>query len=114
VANHFGAAECLIEAESNRPVSECILEAADTLQADLIIMGLHDSVYRGGNSLVKSSTAYDVVCQAVTPVMTVNYASGNIDIGPRSSEIAASPLSLADLIRIRGLGVQHHRSRLVP
>ncbi len=97
--------ECLVESESRRPVGESILEAADTLRANLIIMGLHDSSRRGGISHVNSSTAYDVACQATTPVMTVNFPSGNIEIRPRPTEIAASPLSQADLTRIRGLGV---------
>lgn len=98
--------ECLVESESRRPVDECILAAADTLRADLIIMGLHDSSRPGGISHVNSSTAYDVACQAARPVMTVNFASGNVDIRLRPTEIAASPLSQADLTRIRGLGVK--------
>ena len=98
--------ECLVESESRRPVGECILETADTLRANLIIMGLHDSSRRGGISHVNSTTAYDVACQAATPVMTVNFPSGNVDIRLRPTEIAASPLSQADLTRIRGLGVK--------
>ena len=98
--------ECLVEPQSNRSAGECILEAADALQADLIIVGLHDSVRREGMSLVNSSTAYDVACQAGTPVMTVNYPSVNVSVRPRSTEIAASPLSAADFARIRGLGVK--------
>ena len=82
------------------------LEAADTLRADLIIVGLHDSSRREGISHVNSTTAYDVACQAATPVMTVNFPSGNVEIRPRPTEIAASPLSQADLTRIRGLGVK--------
>ena len=98
--------ECLVESESRRPLGECILEAADTLRANLIIVGLHDSSRRCGISHVNSSTAYDVACQAATPVMTVNFPSRNIDIRPRPTEIAASPLSQVDLTRIRGLGVK--------
>jgi len=103
--------ECLVESESRRPVGECILEAADTLRANLLIMGLHDSGLhdssrRCGISHVNSSTAYDVACQAATPVMTVNFPSRNIDIRPRPTEIAASPLSPTGLIRTRGLGVK--------
>jgi nucleotide-binding universal stress UspA family protein len=100
------APECLVESESRRPVGESILQAADTLGADLIIMGLHDSACRGGISHINSSTAYDVACLAGTPVMTVNYPSGNVDIRPRHTEIAASTLSRADSIRVRGLGVK--------
>ena len=106
VGNLDATPECLVESESKRPVGECILEAADTVRADLIIMGLHDSGCRGGISHVNSSTAYDVACQAGTPVMTVNYPSGNVDIRPSTTEIATSPLSQAELIRIRGLGVK--------
>lgn len=98
--------ECLVESESKTPVGECILEAADTLRADLIIVGLHDSCRREGISHVNSTTAYDVACQAATPVMTVNFPSGNVEIRARPTEIAASPLSQADLTRIRGLGVK--------
>jgi nucleotide-binding universal stress UspA family protein len=98
--------ELYVEAESGRPVSEEILETAERLEADLIIMGLHDSAHSGVSSHLNWTTAYDVVCHAGTPVLTVNYPSGNLDIRPRPTPITVSPLSQADLIRIRGFGVQ--------
>ncbi len=68
--------ELYAEFESGRPVSEKILETADKLQADLIIMGLHDSAYTGVISHLDLATTYDVVCQAPSPVLTVNCFSG--------------------------------------
>ena len=64
------------EPESGRPVSEKILETADKLRANLIIMGLHDSSYLGVISHLDLATSYDVVCQASSPVLTVNCSSG--------------------------------------
>ena len=61
-----------VEFKSARPVSEQILETADKLRADLIIMGLHDSAHAGIISHVDLATTYDVVCQAGSPVLTVN------------------------------------------
>jgi nucleotide-binding universal stress UspA family protein len=60
------------ELESGGPVSEKILETADKLRADLIIMGVHDSAYTGIISHLDLATTYDVVCQASSPVLTVN------------------------------------------
>jgi nucleotide-binding universal stress UspA family protein len=94
------------EFKSARPVSEKILETADKLRADLIIMGLHHSAYTGVISHLNWTTAYDVVCHAGTPVLTVNYPSGNLDIRPKPTQITVSPLSQADLIRISGFGVK--------
>jgi nucleotide-binding universal stress UspA family protein len=94
------------EFKSARPVSEKILETADKLRADLIIMGLHDSAYTGVTSHLNWTTAYDVVCHAGIPVLTVNYPSGNLDIRPKPTQITVSPLSQADLIRVRGFGVK--------
>jgi nucleotide-binding universal stress UspA family protein len=62
--------------ESERPVSEKILEAADRLRADLIIMGLHGSAYTEVISHLDLATTYDVVCQASSPVLTVNCFQG--------------------------------------
>jgi nucleotide-binding universal stress UspA family protein len=98
--------ELYAEFKSGRPVSEKILEAAERLGADLIIMGLHYSAHTGVPSHLNWTTAYDVVCHAGTPVLTVNYPSGNLDIRPRPTQITMSPLSQADLIRIRGFGVK--------
>ena len=60
------------ELKTARPVSEQILETADKLRADLIIMGLHDSAQTGLISHFDLATTYDVVCQAGSPVLTVN------------------------------------------
>ena len=64
--------------KSARPVSETILEIADKLRADLIIMGLHDSAHTGIISHLDLATTYDVVCQAGSPVLTVNCSSGSL------------------------------------
>ena len=68
--------EVCVEFESGRPVSDKILETADKLRADLIIMGLHDSAHAGIISHFDLATTYDVVCQAGSPVLTVNCSSG--------------------------------------
>ena len=69
--------ELYAEFKSAEPVSEKILETADKLRADLIIMGLHDSVHTGIISHLDLATTYDVVCQASSPVLTVNCSSGH-------------------------------------
>ncbi len=68
--------ELYVEFESERPVSEKILETADKLRADLIIMGLHNSAHAGVISHLDLATTYDVVCQAGSPVLTVHCSSG--------------------------------------
>ncbi len=83
--------ELYAEFEPGRPVSEKILETADKLRADLIIMGLHDSAHTGIISHLDLATTYDVLCQAGSPVLTVNCFSGH-DVGPRPTEVTASPL----------------------
>jgi nucleotide-binding universal stress UspA family protein len=98
--------ELYAEFKSGRPVSEKILETAERLGADLIIMGLDCSAHAGVLSHLNWTAAYDVVCHAGTPVLTVNYPSGNLDIRPRPTQITVSALSQADLIRIRGFGVK--------
>jgi len=80
--------ELYAEFESGRPVSEKILETADKLRADLIIMGLHDSVHAGILSHLDLATTYDVVCQASSPVLTVNCFSGD-EVRPRPTEVTA-------------------------
>ncbi len=97
--------ELYAEFTTGRPISEKILQIADKLRADLIIMGLHDSNYTGVISHLDLATTYDVVCQASGPVLTINSFSG-YDVGPRPTEVTASPLSQADSIRIRGVGVK--------
>jgi nucleotide-binding universal stress UspA family protein len=98
--------EYRVEFESNKPISEWILETAERLRADLIIMGSHSSTQFGAMSHLNSTTAYDVVCHAASPVLTVNCASGKGHIGSRASQVTMPPLSDTDLIRIRGLGVK--------
>jgi nucleotide-binding universal stress UspA family protein len=93
------------EFKSGRPVSEKILETADNLRADLMIMGLHDSAYTGIVSHLDLATTYDVICQAGSPVLTVNCSSG-YDVRPRPTEVTASPLSGADVIRSNGFGAK--------
>jgi nucleotide-binding universal stress UspA family protein len=93
------------EFESGRPVSERILETADKLRADLIIMGLHDSAYTGVISHLDLATTYDVVCQAGSPVLTVNCSSGN-DLRARPTEVTASPWSETGVIRSHGFGAK--------
>jgi nucleotide-binding universal stress UspA family protein len=63
--------ELYAEFESARPMSEKILETAEKVRADLIIMGLHSSAYTGVISHLGSTTAYEVVCRAGCPVLTV-------------------------------------------
>jgi len=93
------------EFESGRPVSEKILETADKLRADLIIMGLHDSAHTGVISHLDLATTYDVVCQAGSPVLTVNCSSGN-NLRSRPTEVTASPVSGADVIRSHVFGAK--------
>jgi len=97
--------ELYAEFESGRPVSEKILETADKLRADLIIMGLHDSAHTGIVSHLDLASTYDVVCQASSPVLTVNCFSG-YDVRPRPTELRASPLSGADAIRSHWFGAK--------
>lgn len=68
--------ELYAEFKSAEPTSEKILKTADKLRADLIIMGLHDSAHTGIISHLDLATTYDVVCQAGSPVLTVNCSSG--------------------------------------
>jgi nucleotide-binding universal stress UspA family protein len=89
------------EFKSPRPVSEKILEIADKLGADLIIMGLHDSVHTGIISHLDIATTYDVISQASSPVLTVNCFSRD-DVGSRPAEVTASPWSRADMISSHG------------
>ena len=94
-----------VEFESKRPVSEKILETAKNLEADLIIMGLHESPYTGVISHLDLATTYDVVSQADSPVLTVNCSSG-YDVRPQATEVTASPVSGADANRSHGVGAK--------
>jgi nucleotide-binding universal stress UspA family protein len=78
-----------VEFQSARPVSEQVLETADKLRADLIIMGLHDSAHPGIISHVDLATTYDVVCQAGSPVLTVT-CSSEYDLRARSTNVTSS------------------------
>jgi len=53
------------------PISEKILETAENLNVDLIIMGLRRSTHVEAASHVPWATAYEVVCGAGCPVVTV-------------------------------------------
>jgi len=53
------------------PISEKILETAENLNVDLIVMGLRRSKYVEAASHVPWATAYEVVCGAGCPVVTV-------------------------------------------
>jgi nucleotide-binding universal stress UspA family protein len=106
LADHAGLdtrPQLYAEFKSARPVSDQILEIADKLRVDLIIMGLHDSAHTGLISHLDLATSYDVVCQAGSPVLTVNCSSGN-DLGARPAEVTSSPLSETDVIRSHGFG----------
>ena len=105
-ANLYVSPECRVEFESDKPISEWILETGERLGANLIIMGLHSSAQFGVMSHLNWSTAYDVVCHAASPVLTVNCASGKSHIGPKASQVTTPPLSHTDVVRIRGLGVK--------
>jgi len=52
---------------------EKILQAADTFKVDAIIMGLHHSTHIATASHMPWATAYEVVCGAGCPVLTVRY-----------------------------------------
>jgi nucleotide-binding universal stress UspA family protein len=63
--------ELRVEFESASSVTETILEAAGRLGVDLIIMGLHRSSHIETASHMGWTTAYEVVCRAGCPVLTV-------------------------------------------
>ncbi|HVO62764.1 MAG TPA: universal stress protein [Terriglobales bacterium] len=98
--------EFAVEFSFSRPISESILQAAEKLRADLIIMGLHYSVHTGVMSRLGLSTAYEVICDADSPVLTVNCSTGDSVVRPGPSDAANALLSQADVIRIHGLGVK--------
>ncbi|MBS1850760.1 MAG: universal stress protein [Acidobacteria bacterium] len=52
-------------------ISEKILETAENIQAEIIVMGLHRSKHVGAVTHLPWATAYDVVCRASCPVLTV-------------------------------------------
>jgi nucleotide-binding universal stress UspA family protein len=87
--------EVYVEFESGGPVSEKILETAEKLEADLIIMGLHESAYTGIISHLDLATTYEVVCNANSPVLTVT-CSPACDVRPLATDehlwLAGKPL----------------------
>jgi nucleotide-binding universal stress UspA family protein len=108
LADHAGLdtrPQLYAEFKSGRPVSEKILETADKLRANLIIMGLHDSGHAGIVSHLDLTTAYDVICQAGSTVLTVNYSSGS-DLEARPTKVTASHLPETDGIRSHGFGMK--------
>jgi len=63
--------EIVIEFGTACPVSEKILEVADKMKVDAILMGLNRSKRSETPSQMPWATAYDVVCRADCPVLTV-------------------------------------------
>lgn len=63
--------EFVIEFGSASTLSETILEIAEKLDVDGIIMGLHRSTHVQAASHMPWATAYEVVCHASCPVLTV-------------------------------------------
>ena len=63
--------EFRVEFESASLVSKTIVEVAARLKVDLIVMGLHRSRHIGTASHMPRTTAYEVVCRAGCPVLTV-------------------------------------------
>jgi nucleotide-binding universal stress UspA family protein len=62
--------EFIVEFCPAGPISEKILETAENLKADLIIMGLRRSAHVEATSHVPWATAYEVVCGAGCPIVT--------------------------------------------
>jgi nucleotide-binding universal stress UspA family protein len=63
--------EFVVEHCSAGPISEKILETAENLNVDLIVMGLRRSKHVEAASHAPWATAYEVVCGAGCPVVTV-------------------------------------------
>ena len=63
--------EFVVEYCSAGPISEKILDTAENLKVDLIVMGLRRSKYVEATSHAPWATAYEVVCGAGCPVVTV-------------------------------------------
>jgi nucleotide-binding universal stress UspA family protein len=82
--------ELYVEFGSERPISEKILQTADKVRANLIIMGLHGSAHTGILSHLDLGTTYDVISQASSPVLTIDYSSGD-NLRARSTEVTAAP-----------------------
>jgi nucleotide-binding universal stress UspA family protein len=80
--------ELVVEPESLNSPSEDILEMAQKLKVDLIIMGLHRSSHTESASHTPWTTAYEVVCGAGCPVLTVR--SGIPLFVPQASGVITS------------------------
>ncbi len=65
--------EFVVEFCSAGPISEKILETAENLKVDLIVMGLRRSTYVEAASHVPWATAYEVVCGAGCPLVTARW-----------------------------------------
>ena len=63
--------EILVESSPAAPVSAKILQTAERWKVDLIIMGLRRSTYVEAASHAPWATAYEVVCGARCPVLTL-------------------------------------------
>jgi nucleotide-binding universal stress UspA family protein len=61
----------VVEDPSASPIHETILLAADRLKADLLVMGLRRSEHIGTASHLPWTTAYEIACGAMCPVLTV-------------------------------------------
>lgn len=81
--------ELYVESELGRPVSEKILETAEKLEADLIIMGLHESACAGVISHLDLATTYEVICYANSPVLTLAIPQHVTFDGDRSNGFAS-------------------------
>ena len=95
-----------IEFASTKPTCERILETAERLGADLIIMGVHGFTHARLVSHFSRATAYDVACHARSPVLTLNCPTHHVENRSTANETANSPLSEGDLIRVHGLGAK--------
>lgn len=62
--------EFVVEFSAN-PISQKILDVAEKLKVDLIIMGLHRSAHIRMASHAPWTTAYEIVCGASCPVLTM-------------------------------------------
>jgi len=63
--------ECALGGASEQSVAERILDAAWKAKADLIVLGLHASKHTGGAAHTLWSTAYEVVCGAEYPILSI-------------------------------------------
>ena len=97
--------ELYVEFDSGAPASEKILQTAEKIEADVIIMGLHESALPGVISHLDLATTYDVVCQAHSPVLTFNCSSEH-GPGSQPTRVTTSPSLQAGVISTDGLGAK--------